>query len=174
MPRFPLNTLGCGDRASQPLFLEPGWSGIRVFGTDGREAQILFYYKVELAIASACAVLEIGAPPSVALAVLSEALKGLEVGAEPARAVALAGDATRLLETGADGEAELRQIAQFPDVLLEVNMDATAELDPGPEAERKVDVAPDATKPLPQKPEAEKVVEVGGEAEKAVDIGECE
>ena len=103
MPRFPLNALGCGDHASQPLFLEPGWSGIRVFGTDGRQAQALFYFRIELAIASACAVLEIGGSPSVALAVALEALKGLEVGRAPAWAVGLAGAATRALETGGDG-----------------------------------------------------------------------
>jgi hypothetical protein len=161
-----------GDRESQGLHLRRSWGGTALLDGDGLETQGLWLRKPTFA--DACKVLEVALDAAVALTVAEEAVRGLALAGDAAAALAVAQAAQAAISVRDQAERTLDQAGTFPDVLLEVRMNAAADLETGEDADKSIDVPADADAGLEQKPDAKRDLKVGGDAEQAIDVEECD
>lgn len=164
--------LSYDDRGSQGLHLRRSWSGVQAFGVCGRQTQGLWLRKV--AFADACAVLEVALEAAIALAVAAEASAAINVPADATTALVAREAARRRIEVLAEARHTANLAESFPDVLLEVKMNAAIDLETGKDADRLVVIPQDAEGGLDQEPDAKADLQIRNDAALAIEIEECD
>lgn len=165
--------LAYDDRGSQALHLRRAWAGTQLFGGGDLQTQPVFVHG-PLRFADACALLEVALDASAALWLGAEAGRGLDLAPDALAPLAVPRAATWAIALRSQPAARIELPASFPDVLLEVMMDAIADLETGEDAAKSVNVPPEAEVVLPQEPDAKADLKVGEAAARELDVEECD